>query len=283
MENLVQIGKQSVHPIGIGTWNIGNHKKDEASEIAAIQAGIEAGAQVIDTAEMYADGGAEKRIGKAIQGYDRNQLYLISKVLPENASRRQLPRSLERSLDNLQVERLDLYLLHWKSSVPLQETVETLEEMRQSGKIKAWGVSNFDKADLQKLGQLEYGKNCMANQVKYNLIDRGLEYDLLPYMESQQLSFMAYSPIFKGNISRFSNQQITVLETLADRHRASIYQIMLAWVIRNGKTIAIPKTAHVQHMIDNIAAVNIDLNSEDCRALDTVFPAPTCKQKLALW
>jgi diketogulonate reductase-like aldo/keto reductase len=283
MLNKVEINDRKVFPIGIGTWKIGNSLADEASEIEALKVGLDAGAQVIDTAETYGDGRSEKLVGKAIQEYARESLYLVSKVLPENASQKHLPISLEQTLERLQVEYLDLYLLHWKSTIPLQETIEAMEKMKEAGKIKSWGVSNFDTADLKHLFDLPDGKHCLTNQVKYNLIYRGIEYDLIPYMKQHHLPLMAYSPVIKGKIERLHHQQKQVLEELAHNHQASIQQILLAWSIRDGNTIAIPKSSNPDHMLENIQSAQIELTDYEIDRLDTVFNKPIINQPLALW
>lgn len=283
MLNKVEINGKKVFPVGIGTWKMGSNSSDESRELESIQVGINAGAQVIDTAETYGDGRSEKLVGKAIQKYERDSLYLVSKVLPENASKNYLPISLERTLERMQVNYLDMYLLHWKSSIPLQETVEAMEQMKAAGKIKAWGVSNFDIADLKRLFSLPYGTKCLTNQIKYNLIYRGIEYDLLPYMNQHQMPLMAYSPVVKGKFGRFNSQQQKILEEVAFNHQATIQQILISWSIRGGNTISIPKSSNPDHMMDNIRAAHINLTNDELGKIDTVFHKPTSKESLALW
>lgn len=279
----IKIAGTSVFPIGLGTWNIGNSTSEEEQEIEALQKGIQAGAQVIDTAEMYGSGASEKIVGQAIKDYARDSFYLVSKVSPGNASKKQLPKSLENSLKRLQVDYLDLYLLHWKSPVPLEETVEAMEKMKKAGKIKAWGVSNFDTPDMEDLLSLPDGKNCATNQIKYNLIDRGSEYDLLPYIREHHLPLVAYSPIIKNSLQQFNEHQSQVLAEIAENHQASLQQILLAWSIRDENTIAIPKSSNVTHMLDNIDAAQIQLTASELEQIDDVFQKPTEKQPLALW
>lgn len=190
---------------------------------------------------------------------------------------------MERSLERLDVPYLDMYLLHWKSTVPLEETIDALEQVKNDGKIRAWGVSNFDTIDLQHMMTLPNGKNCQTNQVKYNLIDRGIEYDLLPYMQTQQLPLIAYSPMIKGNLKGLLSSQSKVLETIALNHQASISQILLSWSIRNQQTIAIPKSSNPKHMIDNIKAADIQLTETELQQIDKYFKKPMKKQSLALW
>lgn len=279
----VKIDETSVFPIGLGTWNIGNSTSEEEQEIKALQKGIQAGAQVIDTAEMYGGGASEKIVGQAIKEYNRDSFYLISKVSPGNASKKQLPKSLEQSLKRLQVDYLDLYLLHWKSTVALEETVEVMEDMKKAGKIKAWGVSNFDTPDMENLYSLADGKNCVTNQIKYNMIDRGSEYDLLPYMREHHLPLVAYSPIIKNSLQQFNEHQSQVLAEIAENHQASLQQILLAWSIRDENTIAIPKSSNVAHVLDNIDAAQIHFTASELEQIDSVFQKPTEKQPLALW
>lgn len=283
MTKNIKIAGTSVFSIGLGTWNIGNSPSEEEQEIEALQQGLQAGAQVIDTAEMYGSGASEKIVGQAIKDYARDSFYLVSKVSPGNASKKQLPKSLEKSLKRLQVDYLDLYLLHWKSPVPLEETVEVMEKMKKAGKIKAWGVSNFDTPDMEDLLSLPNGKNCVTNQIKYNLIDRGSEYGLLPYMREQQLPMIAYSPIIKNSLQQFNEGQSQVLEELAETHQVRLQQILLAWSIRDGNTIAIPKSSNDAHVLDNIKAAQIQFTTPELEQLDNVFEKPTEKQPLALW
>ncbi|MBE9924232.1 aldo/keto reductase, partial [Enterococcus casseliflavus] len=193
------LNKQSVLAVGMGTWHMGDDPAKEKAEIDALQAGIKAGAAVIDTAEMYGEGNAETLVGKAIQPFTRADLYLISKVYPWNASTDELPKALDRSLARLGTDYLDLYLLHWRGDVPLAETVDALEAAKDSGKIRAWGVSNFDVADMEELLRLENGDQCAANQVLYNLGARGIEYDLLPWQAETEIPVIAYSPIAQGD------------------------------------------------------------------------------------
>lgn len=279
----VKIAGKEIFPIGIGTWQIGDQEMQRQMEITAIQQGISQGIQLIDTAEMYGDGIAEALVGEAISHIKREDLFIVSKVLPGNASRKKLLKSLDKSLQRLKINELNLYLLHWKSDVPLTETVAALEEVKQAGKIRAWGVSNFDTADMEKLLALPQGKNCATNQIKYNIVDRGAEFDLLPYMKANQIPVMAYSPMIKGQWQQLTEEQRVVLLKIADDKQMSVAQIMLAWAIRDGQTIAIPKAAKPQHMQENIAAANKTITSEELILIDSVFQVPNEKTDLALW
>lgn len=281
MENVLLAG-QRVSPIGLGTWQIGDHKKKRESELQALKMGVELGAQVIDTAEMYGEGKSEILVGEAIQSVKRENVFLISKVLPENSSKELLPQSLDQSLKRLNVDYLDMYLLHWQGDVPLEETAEAMQRMKQLGKIKSRGVSNIDYSDLQRLVESDYGKECAANQLKYNIVDRGIEFDVLPYMRMNQIPLIAYSPILKGSIPDV-NSEGSVLKEIANNHRASVYQILLSWSIRDGRTIAIPKSSDPEHVRENIKALEIELAQEELIQLDQIFPKPITKTPLALW
>jgi len=275
----IPIAGRKVNPIGLGTLNMGEDLKNFDQEVSAIRTGIDNGMQAIDTAEMYGSGKAETFVGEAIAPYNREELFLISKVLPSNASKRQLPKSLDNSLKRMNTDYLDLYLLHWPGPVPLQETVEALEKEKNKGKIKAWGVSNLDINDMNKLLQLPQGENCATNQVRYNIIDRGIEYDLMPKMDEYHMPVMSYAPVVRR---KFSDKQ-NVLEQIAEKHQATIHQVLLAWNIRNKNTIAIPQSSKAEHVYDNSQAVNIELTKEDLEKIDEVYPKPTSSEPLALW
>lgn len=255
--------------IGLGTWKMGSSKSEQAAEVAALQAGIEMGVTVIDTAEMYADGGAEEVTGEAIKGI-RDNIFLVTKVLPSNASLTGTITACERSLRRLGTDRIDLYLLHWKGSHPLKETVEAFETLRERGLIKQWGVSNFDPQDIQKLYGLESGRNCAVNQVYYSLGSRGVEYDLLPWQEKQDVATMAYCPLDQGRIVNDGR-----LQPIADKHNATIAQIALAWLMGQPGVIPIPKSAKVSRVIENVNARDIKLDTADSEQLDRLFPPPT--------
>ncbi len=276
------LNKQSVLAVGMGTWHMGDDPAKEKAEIDALQAGIKAGAAVIDTAEMYGEGNAETLVGKAIQPFTRGDLYLISKVYPWNASADELPKALDRSLARLGTDYLDLYLLHWRGDVPLAETVDALEAAKASGKIRAWGVSNFDVADMEELLRLENGDQCAANQVLYNLGARGIEYDLLPWQAEAEIPVIAYSPIAQGDRLGHHFKNDEVLKELAEAKDCTIFQLLLAWTLRQPHVLAIPQTSDSLHMLQNIEACKIVFSQSELAAIDARFPAPTKKQPLAM-
>lgn len=276
------LNKQSVLAVGMGTWHMGDDPAKEKAEIDALQAGIKAGAAVIDTAEMYGEGNAETLVGKAIQPFTRGDLYLISKVYPWNASADELPKALDRSLARLGTDYLDLYLLHWRGDVPLAETVDALEAAKASGKIRAWGVSNFDVADMEELLRLENGDQCAANQVLYNLGARGIEYDLLPWQAEAEIPVIAYSPIAQGDRLGHHFKNDEVLKELAEAKGCTIFQLLLAWTLRQPHVLAISQTSDSLHMLQNIEACKIVFSQSELAAIDARFPAPTKKQPLAM-
>ena len=276
------LNKQSVLAVGMGTWHMGDDPAKEKAEIDALQAGIKAGAAVIDTAEMYGEGNAETLVGKAIQPFTRGDLYLISKVYPWNASADELPKALDRSLARLGTDYLDLYLLHWRGDVPLAETVDALEAAKASGKIRAWGVSNFDVADMEELLRLENGDQCAANQVLYNLGARGIEYDLLPWQAEAEMPVIAYSPIAQGDRLGHHFKNDEVLKELAEAKGCTIFQLLLAWTLRQPHVLAIPQTSDSLHMLQNIEACKIVFSQSELAAIDARFPAPPKKQPLAM-
>lgn len=276
------IAGRTVPAIGMGTWHMGEDPARRAQEIETIRTGIEAGVQVIDTAEMYGKGKAESLLGEALKTAERSRLFLISKVYPWNASKKQLPISLDKSLQRLGTEYLDLYLLHWIGSVPFEETVEAMEEAKKSGKIKNWGVSNFDTSEMKELWKVKNGKNCVVNEVLYNLGSRGIEFDLLPWMREQNLPLIAYSPLAQGDSLGNRFHEDPLLQKIAAAHQCSIEQLLLAWAIRDGKTIAIPQAGTPQHVKDNYAAGSLVLSAEEWQELAEHYPKPTTKQSLAV-
>lgn len=279
----VTINNYKMPVVGIGTWHMGDSKDTRQDEIKAIQAAINAGATAIDTAEMYGNGRSEKLVGEAIRPFKRDRLFIIDKVLPSNASHAQLEKSLDRSLQLVGTDYFDLYFLHWRSgTIPLAETVDEMERMVTKGKIKSWGVSNFDTADMQELWQLADGSHCVANEDLYNLDERGIEFDLLPWQAQQRIPLIAYSPLAEADTISGKLTQHPLLQELAANHSASVYQIMLAWTVRNGNVLTIPKAGQPSHAIDNVAAGEIEFTSDELSALAKAFPTPTQKQPLAI-
>ncbi|MFJ4157588.1 aldo/keto reductase [Pseudomonas sp. NPDC089752] len=269
----VKLAGSDVPAIGQGTWYMGEDPARRGAEVAALQQGIELGMSLIDTAEMYAEGGAEEVVGQAIAGR-REQVFLVSKVYPHNASQRGVPAACERSLKRLGTDVIDLYLLHWRGQYPLEETVEAFERLREQGKIRRWGVSNFDTDDLREL----HNPDCATNQVLYNPLQRGIEFDLLPWSRQRALPIMAYCPLAQAG----RLLQHPVLGEIAERHGATPAQVSLAWVTRDDGVIAIPKAVAPEHVRLNAAAGALTLSSEELRAIDRAFPAPTRKQHLAM-
>lgn len=280
---MVNIKDMSIEPIGLGTWKMGDDSNNHQDEIDAIQFAINQGANVIDTAEMYGDGASEELIGEAIQSYDREKLYVISKVHPQNASKDKVLTSIDNSLKRLRTDYIDLYLLHWKSEYPLEETISAFEEAKKLGKIKEWGVSNFDTSDMKHLLSLPNGRECVANQVRYNIGDRGIEYDLKPFVRENNIALISYAPIARGDKLGKNLTKSPVLLELSRKYEVDVFQILLAWNIRDGHTLAIPKSSNKLHIENNMGASNIHLTEEDIQKIDSEFPPPTTKEPLALY
>jgi diketogulonate reductase-like aldo/keto reductase len=264
-----------VPALGQGTWHMGENGRARQAEADALRLGLDLGMTLIDTAEMYAEGGAEEVVGDAIEGR-RDGVFIVSKVYPHNASRRGAVAACERSLKRLRVETIDLYLLHWRGSVPLEETVEAFEALKRAGKIRRWGVSNCDVDDLEELGPAL--RDCATDQVLYSLEHRGVEFDLLPFCEGHGMPVMAYSPVGQGGRLLCHPALLAV----AERHGASPAQIAIAWTLRGGKVISIPKAADPAHVRANAAARDIVLTAEDLATLDGGFAPPTRKRGLAM-
>lgn len=262
--------------LGLGTWGMGEAGTSGADMVAALALGIDLGMTLIDTAEMYGEGGAEKVVGKAIAGR-RDRVFLVSKVYPHNATRQGAVAACERSLKRLGTDRLDLYLLHWRGEVPLAETLEAFLALRQSGKIRHFGVSNFDVADLQEWWKLPGGDATATDQVLYNLGRRGVEFDLLPWLRRRRVPVMAYSPIEQGRLLRKRG-----LAAIAKRLGRTEAQIALAWLIRQKGIIAIPKAGRPDHIRENCAALEVELGRQDLAELDAAFPPPRRAEPLAM-
>jgi len=269
---------QTIPVLGIGTWNMGEKRRKRADEIAALQMAADLGMTVVDTAEMYGDGAAEELVAEAL-GARRTEIFVVSKVMPQHATRRGTISSCEASLRRLKTDRLDLYLLHWRGSVPLDETLEAFHRLERDGKIRYWGVSNLDVADLEELdGRGEPASSvCATDQVLYNLKRRGIEYDLLPWCRARGIPVMAYSPLEQGLLAGHKT-----LEKIARRLTATPAQVALAWVLRQPGVMAIPKAGNVEHMRENRGALELQLASDDVAELDNAFPPPTRKRRLEM-
>ncbi|WP_158784905.1 aldo/keto reductase [Pantoea sp. BAV 3049] len=272
-------GGSSLPAIGQGTWYMGEDVSQRKQEVAALQSGLDKGLRLIDTAEMYADGGAEEVVGEALQGR-RDNAWLVSKVYPWNAGAVDAVDACERSLRRLKTDYLDLYLLHWRGNVPLEETLSAMEALQQSGKILRWGVSNFDSDDMAELLAEEGGYACAANQVLYHLASRGIEYDLLPDCQQLQIPLMAYCPLAQAGRLRRDLMENPILRQVAQQKSISVAQLLLAWVIRKEGVIAIPKASSVQHVAENAAALEVVLSSEDLALINQAFPPPERKMPL---
>jgi diketogulonate reductase-like aldo/keto reductase len=276
MRTVVLPDGKRVPVLGQGTWRMGESKKARTREVAALRLGIELGMSLIDTAEMYGDGGAEEVVAEAIDGQHKD-IFVVTKVYPHNASHSELPKACERSLKRLRIDAIDLYLLHWRERTPpLQGTVDAFEKLRAAGKIKRWGVSNFDVDDMEELLSLEHGRQCAANQVLYSLQNREIEFDLLPWSPTNKIPIMAYSPVgHSGQLLRNA-----ALKKIAQSHNTTPAQIALAWVLRQPDVIAIPKASTETHVRDNAASLKIKLTKEDLAELDREFPPPKSKKSL---
>jgi len=260
---------QLIPVLGMGTWQMGENALNRQSEIDALRHGLDLGLTLIDTAEMYGEGGAEEVIAHAIASR-RAEVFLVSKVYPHNASKRGTITACQRSLQRLKTDYLDLYLLHWRGSVPLAETLEAFQTLQQSGKIRSYGVSNFDAEDMEEAIGLKDGKGIATNQVLYNLMRRGIEWNLLPWCRQQGIPIMAYSPIEQG---RLLNNR--TLKTIAQEREVTAAQVAIAWLLHQENVIVIPKSSRIDHVEQNYAALNLKLSAEELAALDAAFPPPT--------
>jgi diketogulonate reductase-like aldo/keto reductase len=267
---------ERIPKLGQGTWEMGERGAHRAAEIAALREGVALGMTLIDTAEMYGDGATERLVGEALQGL-RDEVFLVSKVYPHNASHNGVQRACEASLKRLDTDRLDLYLLHWRGGVPLAETVEGFEALVRAGKIRHWGVSNFDTDDMEELFATPGGDACATNQILYNVARRGAEFDLLPWSAAHRMPVMAYSPVDHARLPRRSP-----LDDVAHAHGVSVYRVAMAWVLRQDGVCAIPKAGRVEHVRDNRAALDLVLSADDCAALDAYFKPPRSKRALEM-
>jgi diketogulonate reductase-like aldo/keto reductase len=267
---------EAVPVLGQGTWGFGENPHKRQDEIDALRFGIDVGMKLIDTAEMYGDGASEELVGKAVSGR-RSKVFLVSKVMPQNATRRGTVAACEASLRRLETDHLDMYLLHWRGQVPLAETLEAFEELVSNGKIRYWGVSNFDINDMVELVGLKGGPRVQTDQVLYNLLRRGIEYDLMPWCERHNIPIMAYSPLEQSRLL-----DDPVLKKIAVGYSATPAQIGLAWVLRKDRVIAIPKASTPGHVKQNFVALDIALSPSDLAELDRAFPPPTERHPLEM-
>lgn len=263
--------------LGQGTWRMAENSSKRASEIAALRLGLDLGMTLIDTAEMYANGGAEELVGEAL-GTRRDEAYLVSKVYPHNASARGVPAACERSLKRLKTDALDLYLLHWRGSIPLAETLDAFVALKKAGKIRAYGVSNFDVDDMEEALALPGGDQIVTNQVLYNLANRGIEFDLIPWCRKRGISIMAYTP-FDDPSELFRSP---ALKAVAARHNATPALIALAWIMRQEGVVVIPKSGDTTHVKENHGALKVKLTPADLKTFDEAFPPPQKKVSLAM-
>jgi diketogulonate reductase-like aldo/keto reductase len=267
---------ERIPKLGQGTWEMGEQPARRATEIAALRVGVELGMTLIDTAEMYGDGATESLLGEALAGL-RERVFLVSKVYPHNASRRGAQAACEQSLKRLKTDRLDLYLLHWRGSVPLEETVEGFEALRRAGKIRHWGVSNFDTDDMEELISVPGGDACATNQILYNVARRGPEFDLLPWLAERNMPAMAYSPVDHARLPKRSP-----LNEIADARGVSMFQVALAWALQQPGVFAIPKAGRIEHVRDNYRALELQLGADELATIDAYFRPPRSKRSLEM-
>jgi diketogulonate reductase-like aldo/keto reductase len=273
----------SVPALGLGTWRFGESPRRRGAEVTALRRAFELGYRLIDTAEMYGEGGAEQVVGQALADaiaagdLRRDGLFIVSKVYPHNASVRGIAQACDRSRARLRIDAIDLYLLHWRGSHPLAETIAGFEALCDSGRIRAWGVSNFDVDDMQQLWKQPAGTRCAVNQVYYSASRRGIEFDLLPWQRERSVATMAYCPIDQGTLATS-----TGLARIAQRQGVTAAQVALAWVLRHPDVIAIPKASREDHLRENLAAAMVTLDADDCSAIDRLFAVPRSKQPLAM-
>jgi diketogulonate reductase-like aldo/keto reductase len=259
---------ETVPQLGLGTWHMGENRAQRGAEADALRLGLDLGMTLIDTAEMYGEGGAEEVVAEAVKGR-RDEVFIVSKVYPHNASKSGAIAACERSLKRLKTDRIELYLLHWRGSHPLADTVSAFEKLKADGKIGAWGVSNLDTDDMAELAGVAKGRNCVANQVLYHLGSRGIEWDLIPDCAERKVAVMAYSPLGQGRILRDK-----ALAKVAERHGVSPAAIALAWTMRHPHVIAIPTASRPEHVRENLVAADLMLTAADLADLDAAFAPP---------
>ena len=274
---------ETVPSLGLGTWRMGEDVHQRATEIKAVRQAIELGYRVIDTAEMYGEGGAEEVVGQAVAqalkagDVQRGELFIVSKVYPHNASRAGTRVACERSLKRLGLDHIDLYLLHWRGQHDLADTVTAFEQLKARAQIRHWGVSNFDTSDMDELAEVHHGERCATNQIYHSLGQRGAEFSLLPRLRAQGMLAMAYSPIDQGSLATHP-----ALRRIGEQHGVTAAQVALGWVLAQPSVMAIPKAVQEVHLRDNLAAASLVLTAQDRAALDLNFPPPRRKTALAM-
>lgn len=266
--------------MGIGTWYMGDLLSTRNEEIECIRYALDNGINLIDTAEMYGNGNSESLIGEAIRGYERKSLFIVSKVLPSNAGRNRIFKSCENTLKRLGTNYLDMYLLHWRGIVPLDETIECMEELKASGKIKRWGVSNMDIDDMFEITHATKGDQCQVNQVLYHLGSRGIEYSLKPFTDSRNIPTMAYCPLAQGGRLKDKLLRSKSVAKISEKYGMSPIQVLLCFTLSQENMISIPKASKLKHMKENIQCLDIELDEEDMKLLNTEFPTPNKKTPL---
>lgn len=276
----VTMNRLRIPVLGQGTWHIGDNPSRASEEKAALRRGITLGMTLIDTAEMYGNGCAETLTGDALQGIPREAYQLVSKVYPHNAGRARIFEHCDASLRRLRTDYLDVYLLHWRGSIPMEETVTCMQELVQRGKILRWGVSNFDTADMQALWDTPGGEHCAVNQVLYHLGSRGIEFELLPWLRAHNVATMAYCPLAQAGALRKNLFSHDTLRAISAQYRITIPQLLLAFVLRQAQVIAIPKAGNIPHVEENAQACDVQLSDADWRAIDAAFPPPSRKMLL---
>lgn len=281
MEKMIRLKDGTMMPkLGQGTWYMGERKNLRQEEINALRQGIDMGMTLIDTAEMYGEGLSEELVGEAIRGYHREDLFLVSKVYPHNAGRKNIFASCRSSLERLGSTYLDLYLLHWRGGVPLKETVQCMEELKAEGLIRNWGVSNFDTDDMHELLSVPHGDQCVVNQVLYHLDSRGIEYDLLPFMKTKEIAVMAYCPMAHDLKSRRRVSENSAVREISLKHKITPEQLMLAFLMAQDSVCPIPKASTREHVEENAETLKISLTSDDLAVLESHFPRPNRKTPL---
>jgi aldehyde reductase len=276
MKSVLLPDGERVPALGMGTWKMADNPALRAEEIATLRLGLDRGATLIDTAEMYGEGRAEQLVGEAISGR-REEVFLVTKIYPHNATRRGTPQACERSLRRLHTDRIDLYLLHWRGSVPLEETMEAFASLQRAGKIRHYGVSNLDLSDLRELFELQTGRAIQVDQLLYNLTRRGIEWELLPWLRQQHIPVMAYSPIEEGRLLRHPQ-----LVQFARTHEMTAAQVALTWLLSRDGVIAIPKTSRRERLLENLEALAKKLDARQLAELDRLFPPPDGPRQLEM-